>query len=159
MPADFFIDVELGVVYSKASGRLDLAGGLDHVARLLRHPDFQPKFKQLFDFREVTEMSLSSRDIRELATPTVFSRHSLRAFVVSSDLQFALGRMFEAYRNLAGEREIAIFREMKEALAWLRLAAEAGPGRFPRLAPESGGAPHFKPEGLPQIHGEQFSHD
>ncbi len=127
MPADFVIDTKLEVVFSRATGRLDVSVGLDHIARLLRHPDFQPRFRQLFDFRGVTELMLTSQDVRTLAVPNVFGKHSPRAFVVSTDLQFALGRMFEAYRNLAGEREIAIFRERSEALAWLGLSANDDP--------------------------------
>lgn len=131
MPADFIIDTKMGVVFSRATGRLDLSVGLDHIGRLLRHPDFRPKFSQLFDFRGVTELLLTSQDVRTLAIPNVFGKHSPRAFVVSTDLQFALGRMFEARRNLAGEREIAIFRGRAEALSWLGLSAENDPGLLP----------------------------
>ena len=133
MPADFFIDTQLGVVFSKAVGMLALADGLDHMDRLQSHPDFRPEFKQLFDFRRVSEVALSNDDIRRLAQRTIFGKTSRRAFVVSGDLEFGIGRMFEAYRDVAGESGIVIFREMKEALAWLSLSAEPEPGLFAKL--------------------------
>jgi hypothetical protein len=39
--------------------------------------------------------------------------------------------MFGAYREIAGEQGIRLFREMQEALAWLALTEGADPQRFP----------------------------
>ena len=67
MPADFHIDVQRGIVFSKAIGTLDRAVALDHMDRLESHPDFRPEFNQLFDFREVTSIALTHAEVRELA--------------------------------------------------------------------------------------------
>lgn len=124
MPADFFIDRQRRIVFSKATGVLGYAEGLDHMNRLQGNPDFVPEFDQLFDFREVTTVALSHEDVRNLAERAIFSARSRRAFVVAGDLSFGVARVFEAYRDLHGESGIVIFREMKEALAWLSLPAE-----------------------------------
>jgi hypothetical protein len=136
MPADFHIDTERGMVFSKATGVFSCSDVLDHMARLLSHPDFRPIYNQLLDFRGITKVDLSSDEVRELGQRTIFSPQSRRAFVVASDLQFGLARMFGIYRELEGEEGIKICREMKEALSWLSLSTEPDFKLFtPPLAP------------------------
>ena len=133
MPADFFIDTHRGIVFSKATGVLGYSEVLDHMDRLSSNPDFRPEFHQLFDFREVTKATLSHQEIRTLAQRVIFSERSRRAFVVSGELNFGIGRVFQAYRDINGEPGIVIFKEMREALSWLSLAAEPEPGLFAKL--------------------------
>jgi hypothetical protein len=133
MPADFYIDPERRIVFSKAMGVFNSADALDHMERLLRHPAFHAEFNQLLDFRQLTALALSSDEIRWLAQRTVFSANSLRAFVVSSDLQFGMGRLFATHREFEGEKGIIIFRDMQEALTWLSLPAEPDPKMFTHL--------------------------
>ena len=133
MPADFYIDTKHGIVYSKATGVLDRAAVLDHMDRLSQHPEFRPEFNQLLDFRETTKVELTAEQVQVLAMRKIFSERSKRAFVVSSDLQYGLSRVFEAYRNLAGEKGINIFREMAGALSWLGLSAEPDRKLFTKL--------------------------
>jgi hypothetical protein len=133
MPADFYIDAPHGIVYSKATCVLGRAEVWDHMDRLTQHPEFRAEFNQLLDFREVTKMELTAGDVKVLAMRKIFSERSKRAFVVSSDLQYGLSRVFEAYRNLAGEKGITIFREMAGALSWLGLSAEPDRKLFTKL--------------------------
>lgn len=133
MPADFFIDAPLGVVFSKATGVFGKADAVDHMNRLRSHPDFRPDFNQLSDFREISTVALSADDVRQLAKRTIFSVRSRRAFVVSGNLEFGLARMFGTYRDLEGESGIVIFRLMEEALAWLSLSVEPEPSMFTKL--------------------------
>jgi len=134
MPADFFIDTKLGIVFSKAVGTCGRPEIIDHMDRLQRHPDFRPELNQLFDFRGVTRVTFTAGDVRALATRNIFSGHSRRALVVESDSHYGLARMFEAHREMEGERGITIFRDMPSALSWLSLAAEPDPGLFHQLA-------------------------
>jgi len=133
MPADFVIDTRLGVVFSKATGVYSKADVVDHMDRLQSHSDFRPKFNQLADFRDVSTMTLTADDIRQLSKRTIFSESSRRAFVVNGDLEFGLARMFGTYRELAGEAGVVTFREMKDALAWLSLSEEPAPSLFTKL--------------------------
>jgi|SRR5882724_1721225 len=133
MPAYFYIDSELGVVFSKATGVFSRADALDHMERLSRHPDFRPELNQLADFRQITKVDLSSEEIRELAKMTIFSARSQRAFVVSSDLQFGLGRVFASYREIRGETGIMIFRQLQDALNWLSISSEPDAKVFTEL--------------------------
>jgi hypothetical protein len=124
MPADFQIDVNRGLVRSKATGVLSLPSILDHMDRLVKHPDFRPEFNQIFDFREVSRPALSFEDVTQLAERKVFSPQSQRAFVVSADWQFGYGRMFASMRGGKGEAGIMVFRSMGEAVEWLGLPGE-----------------------------------
>ncbi|MBA4191297.1 MAG: hypothetical protein C0467_25220 [Planctomycetaceae bacterium] len=133
MPADFFIDIRLGVVFSKATGVFDSADAMDHMGRLQNHPDFRPDFNQLFDFRDVNTVMLSAGEVRQLAKQSIFSVSSHRAFVVPGDLEFGLARMFGTYRDLEGESGIVSFRLMGKALAWLSLSVEPEPSMFAKL--------------------------
>jgi len=136
MPADFFIDPRRRMVFSKAVGVLCFADVVDHMTRLRSHPDFRPEFHQLFDFREVTAFPITFDDLRSLAKRSIFSANSRRAYVVRTDWQFGLGRVFSTYRELAGETGIQIFRTMEEGLAWLGLAAEPDADRFGKFNPQ-----------------------
>jgi hypothetical protein len=136
MPADFFIDVKQGVVFSRATGAFGRAEALDHMVRLLGHPDFSPEFNQLADFRGISEMTLSAADVEELSRRTVFSMHSRRAFVVSTDLQYGYSRMFGIFREIGGEPGITTFRDIGEALSWLSLAREPDSSLFAKPGPE-----------------------
>jgi hypothetical protein len=135
MPADFYIDTQQRIVFSKATGVFGRVEAVDHMTRLLSHPDFRPEFNQLADFREIAELALSNADIKDLARQTVFSASSKRAFVVASDLQFGLSRMFGTFRQMAGEPGIMTFKSMAEALSWLSLSAEPDPKLFKLLNP------------------------
>ena len=134
MPADFFIDKERGIVFSKAVGVCGRAEILDHMDRLVHHADFRREMEQLFDLREVTRDTFSEEDVKLLAARSIFSAHSKRALIVSTDAHYGLGRMFQAYRQIEGEHGITIFREMGEALSWLSLTAVPDSTLFTHLA-------------------------
>jgi len=119
MPASYFIDLTQRAVFSHAEGELTYADGEDHLRWLLADPGFEPSFSQLFNFQSVTSVRLTSEEIRKLAETNVFLPHTPRAFVVSTDLTFALSRMFDSYRRIKGEEGIRIFRDLDEAVRWL----------------------------------------
>jgi hypothetical protein len=133
MPADFHIDAERRVVYSKATGMLTPEDAQDHMDRLVQHPDFRPEFDQLFDFRDVTKSGFLRIDVVNLSERTVFSPKAKRAFVVSTPWQYGYSRMFATLRDGKGETGIVTFRSMKEALSWLSLSEEPDPSLFKKL--------------------------
>jgi len=119
MPAFYKIDKERKLVMSTASGVLILADALAHQKQLLKDPDFDPSFSQLLDFTHVTDVQLSSEEVRRLARTTVFSTNSRRAFLANSDLKFGLARMFSIARETFGETGIRVFRNLDAALDWV----------------------------------------
>jgi hypothetical protein len=133
VPADFIIDVSRRVVFTKGMGPLTPADSIDHQTRLLADPDFRPHFNHLIDFRDVSTVSLTGADIAILARRSVFSPGSRRAFVVVADLHFGLARMFEVYRDDAGEQNVGVFRDVDSAMQWVGVASLPEPEAFPRL--------------------------
>jgi hypothetical protein len=119
MPATYEIDKERRLVITTALDRLTLADALAHQENLLKDPAFDPSFSQIIDLTRITEFALEASDIRTAAERNVFSRESRRAIVVSTNLVYGFGRMFEILREIAGENGIRVFRDLDEAVDWI----------------------------------------
>ncbi len=121
MPATYVIDQDRRLVISTGSGLLTGAEVLDHQTRLSTDPLFQPGFCQLIDCTGVTATSVDVQTIRHLTSKNIFDPESRRAAVVSSSLTVGVMRMIASYAEISGRyKEIRIFRDREEALAWLR---------------------------------------
>jgi hypothetical protein len=119
VPLDFVIDRERRLVISVAYGRLTLADAEQHQTELGADPSFESSFDQIVDCTRVTEFALSATDVRMLAARSVFSGGSRRVGIAPDDLQFAMMRMFETYREIFGGGEVTqVVRTREEALAW-----------------------------------------
>ncbi len=127
MPETYLIDTQRGVIFSKGTGVFTYADFCEHMARMRADPRFRPDFKQLVDCRTATAIDLTGEQVSELAGRSILSVGTRRAFVVSNDLQFGLTHMFAAYRENRGEKDARVFREMRDALAWLGLPADLDP--------------------------------
>ena len=120
MPVTYTIDLERRLVFSSASGNVTAAEILNHQNLLMRDPDFDPTFRQLLDFSGTTNVSVSSDEVRMLATRNFFARGSRRCIVAPTAEIFGLARMFQTFRELSGgEEEIQIFKDRNEAWHWL----------------------------------------
>jgi hypothetical protein len=119
MPAYFKIDKERRLVMSVAAGVLTMDETLAHQEKLLKDPDFDPSFSQLWDLTQITKWEITAADMRRLAQRTIFSCHSRRACVATSDVAFGYARMFELLRENHGETGIEIFRNLDDALDWV----------------------------------------
>jgi len=118
MPITFDINPSDRIVVMRAVGVLD-----DHAVNLARasirtHPDFDASMMQLFDMRSAEQITLSADAVRALASVSVFSRESRRAFVVRNDFQFGMARMFSLYSE-SHAQTVEVFREVEPALVWL----------------------------------------
>jgi hypothetical protein len=78
-----------------------------------------PASVTLIDFTHVTNFELEAKGVRRLAQRSIFSPDSRRAILVASDLAFGFSRMFEIYRETAGEKGIHVFRNLDDALDWI----------------------------------------
>lgn len=121
MPAGFQIDAERGLIVSQASGVVTEDDLREHQTKLRQDPDFDPGYDQLWDFRDVTEISVSSEAIRDLARARSFDPGARRALVAVSDVGFGVARMFAALHDDAPE-EVQVFRSVEEARDWLGTA-------------------------------------
>ncbi len=143
MPTEFAIDREHGLVISRGTGVFRHADFLDHMARLGRCPDFRPEFNQLVDCRGFDAVKLTAGDLQDLGERSIFAASAKRAFVVASQVQYGLGRMFAAYRELKSGQTTMVFRTLEEAVRWLGLPAGYDPAaafnQRPRPAPPPAG--------------------
>ena len=124
MPIEFTIDRELGVVFTTASGVLTDAELLEHKGKLMADPDFDASFVELSDVRSISELAVSPDGIRLFAARDETDAEHLRgyklAIVVSSDVQFGMGRMYEMTTSQHFPN-VRIFRDMKKAREWLSI--------------------------------------
>ena len=120
MPFKSVIDPSRHLVVTTATGDLTGDEGLACCLQLKARADFDPAFNQLLDFTQATRFEATSAQLRSIAAQPLFSFTSRRAIVAPNPTIFGLARMFEAYRSVShlGEH-IMVFREMREALAWL----------------------------------------
>ena len=126
MPASFVIDHVNRLVQSKAWGILE-AEDLAATQRGLREDkQFDPMYRQIYDFSDVTEIRLSGEQVRLLAYASPFSPEATRAIVVPSDVAYGMARMYA----LMGDRDpdtFRIFRDAEEALKWLGVSDDYRP--------------------------------
>src|SRR5262249_55229056 len=90
-----------------------------HMDRLQADPVFAPGFNQIGDFRDVTGVDISGFDVRTLATRTIFDREARRVLVIRKAIAYGLARMFVALREIRGEMNLKIVRDMREAADWV----------------------------------------
>lgn len=125
MPADFIIDEQNRAVFSFGTGVFSLADAVGHMDRLSSDPLFHPDFNQIIDFTALTAVDLTPDQIRELAKRNIFSPKSRRSYVVASDYQFGLSRMFATLRENEGEPGIITFRDLPSGIIWANVPADA----------------------------------
>jgi hypothetical protein len=80
-----------------------------------------PDFDQLLDCRSATNVHVTSEQLMEVAARKLFSQTSKCAFVASTAVVFAIGRILQAYNQLSPNGSVAaVFYDMKAALGWLQ---------------------------------------
>src|SRR5215467_2446756 len=124
VPASYKIDKERRLVLTNVWGKLTFADGVAHRDQLLSDPAFDPTYRQISDFTQVTELAFSAEELRQFAQFDLFSPSARRAFVAPEDAKFGLGRMFAMLRESRGDTGIRVFRTLEEAEYWVLGASE-----------------------------------
>lgn len=127
MPTEFTIDTKRGVVISRGTGVFTDADYLSHMARMEAHPRFCSAFNKIVDCRGFSHMDLSGGQIEKLAGKSAFGSGTRIAFVVSSELQHGLARMFATWREIKQAQQVMVFRDMDDAVSWLGLPHDYDP--------------------------------
>jgi len=90
-------------------------------------PDYDYRFDDLVDLREIGRLDVTGAGLRSLtqlfAEGDAYGYQTRLAIVASRDVAYGMGRMYEALREGAPE-QIGVFRELAEALDWLRAGRE-----------------------------------
>jgi hypothetical protein len=93
----------------------------EHYRSIRNDSAFDPRFSQLCDIREVSEMRLSVTVVREVALMPVFDLSARRAVVVGGqEFHFGLARMFAITAETNGS-QVEVFKDMGAAREWLGL--------------------------------------
>ena len=120
------IEADTGIAIGRCSGDLQVQHALTAVKALWADPDW-PGRAVVWDFREA-RFDLGSPDVSEVARFVLGEQRdpppSKVVFVVARDVDFGLGRMFEAYRQ-DRRTETRVLRDYDEALRWARSADRA----------------------------------
>lgn len=136
MPASFVIDHVNRLVRSRAWGVLE-EEDLAATQRGVRNDkQFDPMYRQVYDFSDVTEIRLSGERLRLLAYNSPFSPKATRAIVVNSDVAYGMARMY----SLMGDRDpehFRIFRDRESALRWLGVKDDPQPVRPRAMSDEA----------------------
>jgi hypothetical protein len=120
MPASYRIDKSLGLVLSTAQGVLTGQDILTHRRRLREDPDIDPNYNQLIDLRDVIDFSVSTAEMRMIATDYIFGENSHRAIVAEKAHNFGMARMYVLFSEALPD-QMMVYRDMAEARRWLGL--------------------------------------
>jgi hypothetical protein len=117
MPAEYVIDSERRLVIVRFGKRLTV-NAIDRYAAMLRgNSSFQPSFSEIADLSDVEEIDLQAEEFLRLADKIdPFSTDAKRAFVARTSVQNHAARM---HKILRAQRNIEIFRTVKEAEHWI----------------------------------------
>ncbi|MCK6474306.1 MAG: hypothetical protein L6R28_21520 [Planctomycetes bacterium] len=125
MPIEYRIEHERRLVIATGSGSVTHMDIMTYQRACWTRGDVQG-YDELVDFTAVRELGPSSvESVREIAEVAVTmdppEGGSKFAIVAPDDLAFALGRMYEVYREMVpgSKKEVAVFHTLEEAFAWL----------------------------------------
>ena len=122
MPADLELMPATRTVYSRGWGALtdaDLIGHMERIAALFKAAVLDSDWAQIADFSGVDNMNgVTSAGIRRVAERNPWPRYAVRAFIVATDEQFGLARMYQALGDPKTD-DVAITRSAADASAFI----------------------------------------
>lgn len=121
MEATYRIDRDLRLVVSVALGDVTDEALLDHQRRLAADEDFEPDFRQLYDFRGATGLEATADGVRQLAENNPFGRGARRALVADNRAVYGMARMFQLMAEKGPDR-VEVFDTVEAARKWLGLS-------------------------------------
>jgi hypothetical protein len=130
MPIDVKIDPELRLVVATPQGMLTHEEMVSYQRQVWSDPEMAG-YQELVDMSQVDRLAFESparvKELAALSAGMDDPKASTRmAIVASDDLYFALGRMYQAYRELnpSSTRKVEVFRNREAALRWLGISVE-----------------------------------
>jgi hypothetical protein len=132
MAIDYRIDHTRGIVFAQVRGSLTAQEMLAYQNEVWSNPAVA-SYDELVDMSEVEQIvGPTATGVADLAetcgrmdSPTSRSRF---AIVAPGNLAFGLGRMYATFRELVpgSTKQVAVFRTMEPALAWLEVKEPSG---------------------------------
>lgn len=125
MPIEYRIDHERRLVLAEGKGVFTLKDIMGYQREVWTRGDVQG-FDEIVDMSGVKEIAgTTAEGAREIAETAVAmdppEGTPKFAIVAPGDLAFALGRMYESFREIlpGSKKKVAVFRSREEAFAWL----------------------------------------
>ena len=116
------IDPDTGLRRHEVQGKFMLADIRQTLEAIYSRPGFRPDANVLWDLRDGTP-DFSTDDVRQLAEFVAENwgprGRSKAAFVVSSDYQFGMSRMYEMLLKSQSRNALMVFRDIDDAERWL----------------------------------------
>ena len=112
------VDIARGLIVTRATGVLTFEDVLSARAQAQANPNFNAGYNDLFDLREVTEIRISGAEMARIAATSVLARGVCRAFVVTTQVQYGMARMFSGLAE-PHDQNVFVFRDLAVAEAWL----------------------------------------
>lgn len=131
MPLSTSVDDARGQVVSVATGVLGLEDLAAERVALNFDPAFRRIFTHLFNLGAAHQLSLTKDQIILWASWTIFDVNARRAIFAPSDVAYGCSRMYSVYRELAGEKNLLVCRELDQALGWVNQTEVRDLGPFP----------------------------
>lgn len=118
MSYNYKIYKKIKLVASVARGVITERELLKHEKILASDAEFEPVFSQFMDFRDVTDLSISERGLKELTRFSPWHKDSRRAVIMARGLAYDLALMAASDNSLFGSN-FGVFYEIDDAIAWL----------------------------------------
>lgn len=116
------IDKDRRLAQIRAKGMVNVLELQDIFLEMVAHEEWQAGFNILFDYREIENFDVSSKDIDDItewqASIDALIGDGRCAVVAYRDFVYGMSRMWEI---LSSERsqQICVFRQINDAVAWL----------------------------------------
>lgn len=122
MPCSYFIDTESKFVELTSYGKVTKDEVMQRLKRMLNDPDWVPGYPVISDYSLADIRHVTSSDLDEVLSLAIELREKMAssqfAFVVSSDLHYALLRMW-AMKGGENIIDIKCFKSRTAALSYL----------------------------------------
>jgi hypothetical protein len=116
------IDKDIKLAQIRARGRVNVLELKDIFLETVEHEDWQSGFNMLFDYSNIEDFDVSTKDIDDITEWQVSIDELIGdgrcAVIASKDSVCGMSRMWEI---LSSERsqQICVFRQMNDAITWL----------------------------------------
>ena len=116
------IDHEKSIAIIEISGTPKMSDIKQKIIDLMGNPEHFDGMDELWDFRNASLASLTAENIQALSSFVGENLDKLAqrtALVVRRNLEYGIGRMWEAYAEVDAPQKRKLFRDIEEAIDWL----------------------------------------
>lgn len=118
MPYALQIHASHRLAVTRVDGALSSEEFRRHGLDLRHSPDFEPSLRQLIDFRHLTSLEVTARDVRDAASAQPFTGGAMRVFVIATDELFGMARMYQILTEDT-PHDLHLVRDIDEAFSLL----------------------------------------